>query len=187
MPRQNVSAARLTTGRKSLLVAVLVPVVVVLATLALGESERRPQYISEVSLSSVAGKDVPSAELNGIGRDFTLVNIFASWCGYCRDELPALNEFHRQLISHGGGVALVTVDNPSAVSLALSLRDDLAPDLALYRGDAREVRSRFSGFGVPFSLLLDGDGRILQTIPGAHDWDSTDLENILAMAGRPTR
>jgi cytochrome c biogenesis protein CcmG/thiol:disulfide interchange protein DsbE len=82
---------------------------------------------------------------------WVLVNIWASWCGPCKQEAPALEEFQRQ---HGSpGFTVVGIDS----------RD--------LTGDGREFVRRY-GLGYP--QLRDGDGA------AAHDFGTTGVpENFL--------
>jgi cytochrome c biogenesis protein CcmG/thiol:disulfide interchange protein DsbE len=80
-----------------------------------------------------------------------LVNFWASWCGPCKEEAPALERFQR---AHGGrGFTVLGIDSR---------------DLS---GDGREFVRRY---GLNYPQLRDGDGGL------AHDYGTTGVpENFL--------
>jgi len=99
-----------------------------------------------------------------------LVNFWASWCGPCLKEMPALAQAQRRF---GGdrpvvvGIAMDTSDNVRAylkahpVDYPILLGRLDAPDSAWQLGDAASV--------LPYSVLLDADGTVLTTHAGVLD------------------
>lgn len=89
-----------------------------------------------------------------------VVNVFASWCGPCRDELPLLADAARRWAPDGLRVVGLNLrDGPEAVRalLAETGADDLTvvPDPDGTRGVEWGVR------GVPETFVVDRDGRIV--------------------------
>ncbi|MEV0001705.1 TlpA disulfide reductase family protein [Micromonospora sp. NPDC050980] len=120
-------------------------------------------------------------DLAALRGQVVLVNVFASWCGPCRDELPLLAETGRQWSSRGLRVVGLNLrDGPDAVRplLAQSRAAELTvvPDPDGARSVEWGVR------GVPETFLVDRDGRIVAHRPGVvtRQWLDEHLSALLA-------
>ncbi|MFT4242156.1 MAG: TlpA disulfide reductase family protein [Acidovorax sp.] len=92
-----------------------------------------------------------------------LLNFWATWCPPCVEELPMLNTFHRQHAAHGWQVLGLAVDRPDAVRKFLQrIPLDFPVGLA-GMGGTQLARSlgNLTG-GLPFTVVLGADGRIVQ-------------------------
>jgi len=88
----------------------------------------------------------------------TLVNIWASWCGPCREEMPALAALARDL--GDSAVAFVTLNDDVERDRAAAFAAELAFPYPVGLGGGR-LRGRHYGFGLPFTMLLDPEGRVM--------------------------
>ena len=72
---------------------------------------------------------VTAAELKNVARqagaDFVVVNFWASWCGPCREEMPAFVRFARESDASDVAVRFVTVDFPEALGEARAFLDEM--------------------------------------------------------------
>ena len=101
----------------------------------------------------------------------TLVNIWATWCGPCRVEMPAMEHLYTSLAPQGFAIAAVSIDEGSPEDVRRFGRElDLSFDLLQDR--SQWVPQTYQTTGVPESFLLDRQGVIVKRIIGAHDWNS---------------
>jgi thiol-disulfide isomerase/thioredoxin len=93
----------------------------------------------------------------------TLVNVYASWCAPCQEEMPLLVAFARKA---GARVALLGVDTEeSAPRLGLLFAKDMGQHWPAVYDDQGLVLRRYSS-GPPVTLFVDGRGRVVHVQRG---------------------
>jgi cytochrome c biogenesis protein CcmG/thiol:disulfide interchange protein DsbE len=173
--------ARRRKGMAPVLVMPMVTLAILLATPAAG------QVIDPLMLGLVPiGKPVPEFDLPPVqGRtlglsdrdlkgDVSVVNVFASWCGPCREEHPLLMDLasHNTVPIHG----LNYKDRPDSARRWLKRLGDPYTRTGADR-DGR-VATDFGLFGVPQTFVVDQTGRIAYVHIGALD-DAAIEETLL--------
>ena len=92
------------------------------------------------------------------GASLTLVNVWATWCEPCLDELPLLAEIHTELRGPTFSVLAISVDSArNNQRVKDTVRDWELPFPVVHDADNRIVTTlKVSGY--PTSVLIDGDG-----------------------------
>jgi cytochrome c biogenesis protein CcmG/thiol:disulfide interchange protein DsbE len=97
------------------------------------------------------------------------VNFWASWCGPCEDEAPALERAQKRLAKVGGTVLGVTVNDSTPDSQAFVEEHGLSyPSL---RDVDDELGKDFGRTGVPETFVIDAEGRVAALSRGQVDDD----------------
>lgn len=136
-----------------------------------------PAALAAPVQTAMVGKPLPALELADLdGRMHALdayrsrrllINFWASWCGPCLQEMPALDDAQRKFADQGVivlGIAMDRTDHVRAfladkpVSYPILLGRLDPPSTSLQLGDEAEI--------LPFSVLIDADGRIIATHAG---------------------
>lgn len=86
-----------------------------------------------------------------------VINFWASWCPPCRKEMPALERVAKLLVGRAAFVGLDTQDERSA-GLAFARSRGVTYPLA---SDTSQVWSAYGIYGLPVTLFVSADGRIL--------------------------
>ncbi len=91
-----------------------------------------------------------------------VVNFWATWCPPCVEELPLLNAFYRQHAADGWQVVGLAIDQPSAVRKFLQ-RMPLDFPIGLAGLGGTELGRSLGNLtgGLPFTVVLGGEGRVL--------------------------
>jgi cytochrome c biogenesis protein CcmG, thiol:disulfide interchange protein DsbE len=120
----------------------------------------------ELSLASLRGRPI-------------VLNFWASWCGPCKDEAPALRRAHAKLAQAGGTVIGVTVDDSTPDSQAF-VRDFGLPFPSLRDVDG-ELGEDYGRTGVPETFVIDREGKVAAISRGQVDdeWLDQALPGVL--------
>ena len=93
-----------------------------------------------------------------------VLNVWASWCGPCRREMPVLQDFHEQ---HGDTVPVLGIDfEDTAPGLGMEQlveRGVTYPSLADPEGRLKEEPVRLTA--LPSTVLLAEDGTLARVVP----------------------
>ncbi|MFL6074233.1 MAG: TlpA family protein disulfide reductase [Mycobacteriales bacterium] len=112
-----------------------------------------------VTLDCLAGG--PAVRLDGLTGRPTVVNLWASWCGPCREELPAFNR-----LAATGKVRVIGVASDDDLRSALSYAGALKLDFPSLFDEHGSLKARLGVPGLPATVLLDGQGRVVRRHPG---------------------
>jgi peroxiredoxin len=112
-----------------------------------------------------------SVSLEDYRGSVTLVNIWATWCLPCRDEMPSMQTLYDSLSTRGFRIAAISIDEGSPEDVtAFAKKFGLTFDILHDRSG--QVERLYQTTGVPESFLLDRRGVLVKRVIGAHDWSS---------------
>jgi len=112
----------------------------------------------------LAGQPVTLADLlAGAGGRPVLVTFWASWCGPCAREAPALERFSRSSFGHG---RLVGINWSDARSAARSFIRRYRWTFSNLRDAEGTVGNEYGVTGLPTTFVIDRSGRIRNTLRG---------------------
>ncbi|MGY1679633.1 TlpA family protein disulfide reductase [Geodermatophilus sp. SYSU D01176] len=106
----------------------------------------------------------------------TVVNLWASWCGPCREELPLVQGLAD---AAGGRLAVVGVVSKDGAPQAASFAADAGATFpSAFDGDG-ELMAQLGLAGLPYTYLLDADGGIAHVQVGPVT-DLAELQGLVA-------
>jgi cytochrome c biogenesis protein CcmG, thiol:disulfide interchange protein DsbE len=143
---------------------------------------RAPNFVA----SDLDGRPMSLEDLRG---EVVLLNIWATWCAPCREEMPSMQRLHDRFSADGFRVVAVSIDSETGQRLGVAppggdVRSfvqeyDLTFDVWL--DPAGEIQRIYRTTGVPESFLIDRDGAIVKKVIGATDWDSDAHQDLVRM------
>jgi cytochrome c biogenesis protein CcmG/thiol:disulfide interchange protein DsbE len=114
----------------------------------------------------------PPVNLARLGGKPVLINLWATWCGPCREEMPILQNAH---ISHRDEIAFLgidTKDNPERAAAFLEEVGATYPQVVDL--DGRLLVEHLRVPGLPVTVVLDSDGEVIKKHVGAFTEESLD-------------
>jgi thiol-disulfide isomerase/thioredoxin len=132
--------------------------------------------VPDVTLKELGGKEINLSQYKG---KVVLLNFWATWCEPCRGEIPELIQLQRKYSARGFTVLGVDVDQegPSAVVKFIDQeRFDVDGSKAQMNyptviGNDDTAEKLGGLFGYPTSILIGRDGKQVQRILGAINYD----------------
>ena len=124
----------------------------------------------EFHVTSIATGDSVSLRETYKGK-VTLVNIWATWCIPCREEMPSMEKLYTELAPRGFAIAAVSIDEAPAEDVR-AFAEELGLTFDILHDRSTRIQQTYQTTGVPESFLLDRDGVIVKRVIGAHDWSS---------------
>jgi thiol-disulfide isomerase/thioredoxin len=122
-----------------------------------GVAPRERESLAPITLPLLAGGQMTLDSTPGM---VTLVNVWASWCVPCREEMPALDSLHHQL-SDEPRFRFVTINEDVRADDAREFLAAFGFDFTVLLGGGRQ-RNALHYPGLPYTFLLDANGRIVQ-------------------------
>lgn len=110
-----------------------------------------------LSAVTLDGDSVSLADLRGAP---VLLNVWATWCAPCRQEIPELQALHEKHAGDGLRVIGVTVDARSAGEDVRAFIDEFGMTYETWWDPDQTSVSAFRAAGVPLTVLIGPDGRI---------------------------
>jgi cytochrome c biogenesis protein CcmG, thiol:disulfide interchange protein DsbE len=104
----------------------------------------------------------------------TLINIWATWCGPCRKEMPSIERLYTAYQARGFRVAAVSIDEGDDSAVTAYGRD-MSLTFDMLHDQSGNIQQAYQTIGVPQSFLIDRDGRVAYTSLGADEWDSPEM------------
>ena len=133
--------------------------------------------------------DVPREMLSppfvdGAGRDLTLenfrgrivlLNIWATWCVPCREEMPTLDALEARLGGDDFHVLPLSIDR-AGLKVVRRFYDEIGINhLDMYLADSTRAMLAFGALGLPTTILIDRDGKERGRLVGPAEWDSPEI------------
>ena len=115
----------------------------------------RADGLPDLTLACLGRGD--AVRLAGVRGTPMVVNVWASWCGPCRDELPMMGAFYR---AHGDQVRFLGIDLADDRQAALAMAAATKMTFPSVQDPKSEVRAGLRVVGVPTTLFVRPDGSI---------------------------
>lgn len=137
----------------------------------------------EYAARTLAGDTV---RLDALRGRVVVLNVWATWCTPCIEEMPALQRLHDDLVDDGVSVVAVSVDAAAAGGGDADVRafvDRFGLTFTVLRDASGRIEDAFGVAGLPTTFVIDRDGRIQRKVLGAREWHdpalASEIESLL--------
>jgi thiol-disulfide isomerase/thioredoxin len=114
-----------------------------------------------------------------------LLNLWATWCGPCRKEMPSLDRLQKALGSDKFEVIALSLDRAGPEAAKKFLDEIKVEALRLYIDSSMKAGNALKALGMPTTILIDPEGREVGRLPGPAEWDTDEAKALIKTAMTP--
>lgn len=138
------------------------------------EAAKEREAAPDFTLVDPDGRKISLKDFRG---KVVFLNFWATWCEYCREEMPAMQRLYHEFRGKGFEIVGVNVKDQRAAALAFAKKLGITYPIALDPNG--EVGLLYGAFGMPLSYLIDRDGMVLARLFGPADWYSPGARRLI--------
>jgi thiol-disulfide isomerase/thioredoxin len=154
--------------------------------LAAGESGTGPpaevqtgQRLPEALLPGLNG---PSRKWSGFRGQALVINVWASWCGPCRQEMASLERLAWQ--QHAVPFAVIGISTDDDPESARRLLESTNATISHFIDEKLRLETLLGASRLPLTVLVDAQGQVIDKIYGAKEWDGPEARRVIERSFR---
>jgi len=101
-----------------------------------------------------------------------LLNLWATWCAPCREEMPSLDNLKKHFGHEDFDVLAISMDRGGLAKPKKFYDEKRLKNLELYIDPTTKLMFKLKAIGLPATLLIDKNGREIGRLAGPAQWDS---------------
>ncbi len=137
---------------------------------------KKPLSIKPISFTDAEGSDLDLSHWRG---KLVLLNIWATWCAPCREEMPTLDSLQQQLGGPGFEVVALSIDRAGIGVIEKFFKEIGIKYLGIYVDQTMKASTDLGAYGIPTTLLISPEGLELGRLAGPAVWDSPEMISFL--------
>src|SRR6202049_158322 len=122
--------------------------------------------------ATLQGLNGPSRKLSDFRGRPLIINVWASWCGPCREEMASLERLAWR--GESRYFAIIGISTDDDADRAKALLKQVNATISQFIDKDLRMENMLGATRLPLTVLIDGNGRVLEKIYGARQWDGAD-------------
>jgi len=140
-----------------------------------------PRAVTGLAMTTAGGEAIGLEAYRGRS---VVLNLWASWCFPCRDEFPSLSRLAALTPASAVAVLPLAIERRGAEAVTAFYRASAIGNLPVLLGEGPNIAAVFAEWGLPFTVLIDGEGNEIGRLTGPARWDEPAFVAwLLAQAG----
>jgi len=132
-------------------------------------------FLREAKLQGFTGQTKKFSDFKGKPL---IINVWASWCGPCRSEMGSLERLSQRYGGKEFNVIGISTDDDGNAAAEFLKQSQITFENFL---DSHVFLENMLGANtIPLTVLVDKNGRILEKVRGAYEWDSPGIVDAIA-------
>jgi thiol-disulfide isomerase/thioredoxin len=126
---------------------------------------------------TVTNLDGEPFTLSSVRGNWVFLHFWASWCGPCKEEMPAIQQMAEALADSSLEVVLVnTAENEDTI---FSFLAEIGMDMDSLMDADGLVTEKYKPRGLPTTMLIDPEGNLQYQAIGGREWHKTKYTDFL--------
>lgn len=135
--------------------------------------------LPDLAFQDGVGKAIKLSDFRG---KVLLLNVWATWCAPCREEMPALDALEGAMGDARFQVVALNVDH-NGLELARSFLSEVGIEhLSLFNEPTLKASFALKTVGLPTTILVSADGRELGRLVGPAAWNTPEAQALIKAA-----
>jgi peroxiredoxin len=134
------------------------------------------QKAAPFKLTDLQGDSVSMADLHG---KVVFLNIWATWCAPCREEMPSMEKLYERLQGDKGFVMLAISQDTGSREEVMAYVRKHGYHFDVLLDPKNAVAEAYNVSGVPETFIIDREGRIVAHHSGAFDWSQPAIRDAV--------
>lgn len=135
--------------------------------------------LREATMQGLSG---PSRKLSEFRGKPLIINVWASWCAPCRQEMASLERLAWQ--EHPAKFAVIGISTDDYPEKAQRLLKSTNATISHYIDRQLQMENMLGATHLPLTVLIDADGRVVDKVYGAKQWDGPEALKLIDKAFR---
>lgn len=156
---------------------------------------QKPSTKSDTPQLVAAGQPAPGFELPLLNGEVVrlgdykgkiiFLNIWATWCGPCQEEMPSMERLYQQLKSEAFEILAVSIDAQGTPAVAPFVKE-YKLNFPVLIDRENNIGRLYKTTGVPETFIIDKNGIIISKVIGYRNWSDPEVVQTLRdLAQRP--
>ena len=127
------------------------------------------------NLRDLSGNMVSLSQMRG---KVVLVNFWATWCGPCRIEMPAMEQLYRSYSRKDFEILAVSTDAQGA-AVTRPFQQEMGFTFPILHDAEYRIGLMYGARSLPMTFMVDRQGIVRQIVPGARDWGGPEARELI--------
>ena len=129
-----------------------------------------PQNAPEFTLQDM--EDV-SHKLSDYKGKPVIINVWATWCPPCREEMPSMERAWNKIKEQG--IAMLAVNVGEDEDTIFTFLGDYPANFTILLDSSGEITEQWPVKGLPTTFVVSPDGKLVYRAIGGREWDDEEL------------
>jgi thiol-disulfide isomerase/thioredoxin len=127
--------------------------------------------------ATMQGLNGPPRRLSQFRGKPLIINVWASWCEPCRQEMASLDRLAWLELAHD--VNIIGISTDDYPERALAWLQNSHATISQFIDEQLQMENMLGASRLPLTVLVGADGRVLEKVYGSRQWDSPDALRLI--------